>query len=68
MVLFCWKDARQKKYNCDSTLLFTCKDPRREAFAVTTALLQSAAVGLCSKDAGMGLTVGFAFGYGGLVG
>jgi hypothetical protein len=26
-----------------------------------------AAVGLCSKDAGMGLAVGFAFGYGGLV-
>ena len=34
---------------------------------MTTAMLQNAAVGLCSKDAGMGLAVGFAFGYGGLV-
>ena len=37
------------------------------AFAVTTALLQSAATGLASKDGGMGLTAGFALGYGGLV-
>ena len=34
---------------------------------MTTALLQSAATGLASKDGGMGLTAGFALGYGGLV-